>query len=162
MSLAFVRGTHRSPVNSPHKRPVTRKMFPFDDVVMIFANMQGSFVIKNFNNRNQFNREKICLQRLHHHCWLFPYKFGHVNDSLLLSAQKSWHRLIQGWAYRYYDKTFTSLCNYFFYKNTGVFSCYVIYLSLYSNNSCGILFVMVILTEELFAGYHLQNKRLTN
>ena len=23
-----------SPVNSPHKRPVTRKMFPFDDVIM--------------------------------------------------------------------------------------------------------------------------------
>ena len=26
-SLAFVRGIHRSPVNSPHKRPVTRKWF---------------------------------------------------------------------------------------------------------------------------------------
>ena len=33
-SLAFMRGIHRSPVNSPHKRPVTRKMFPFDDVIM--------------------------------------------------------------------------------------------------------------------------------
>ena len=33
-SLAFVQGIHRSPVNSPHKRPVTRKMFPFDDVIM--------------------------------------------------------------------------------------------------------------------------------
>ena len=28
-SLAFVRGNHRGPVNSPHKWPVTRKMFPF-------------------------------------------------------------------------------------------------------------------------------------
>ena len=26
--LAFVRGIHRGPVNSPHKWPVTRKMFP--------------------------------------------------------------------------------------------------------------------------------------
>ena len=34
-SLAFLRGIHRWPVNSPHKRPVTRKMFPFDDVIMI-------------------------------------------------------------------------------------------------------------------------------
>ena len=34
-SLAFVRGIHRRPVNSPHKGPVTRKMFPFDDVIMI-------------------------------------------------------------------------------------------------------------------------------
>ena len=33
-SLAFVRGIHRRPVNSPHKRPVMRKMFPFDDVIM--------------------------------------------------------------------------------------------------------------------------------
>ena len=33
-SLAFVRGIHRGPVNSPHKWPVTRKMFPFDDVIM--------------------------------------------------------------------------------------------------------------------------------
>ena len=33
-SLAFVRGIHRCPVNSPHKGPVTRKMFPFDDVIM--------------------------------------------------------------------------------------------------------------------------------
>ena len=33
-SLAFVRGIHWWSVNSPHKGPVTRKMFPFDDVIM--------------------------------------------------------------------------------------------------------------------------------
>ena len=33
-SLAFVWGIHRGPVNSPHKWPVTRKMFPFDEVIM--------------------------------------------------------------------------------------------------------------------------------
>ena len=33
-SLAFVRAIHRRPLNSPHKWPVTRKMFPFDDVIM--------------------------------------------------------------------------------------------------------------------------------
>ena len=33
-SLAFGRGIHRGPVNSPHKWPVTRKMVPFDDVIM--------------------------------------------------------------------------------------------------------------------------------
>ena len=31
-SLAFVRGFHRGPVNSPHKWPV-----PFDDVIMLFG-----------------------------------------------------------------------------------------------------------------------------
>ena len=33
-SLAFVRGIHWRPVNCPHKWPVTRKMFTFDDVIM--------------------------------------------------------------------------------------------------------------------------------
>ena len=34
-SLAFVRGIHRWPVNSPHEGPATRKMFPFHDVIML-------------------------------------------------------------------------------------------------------------------------------
>ena len=34
VSLAFVRVIHRWPVNSPHKWPVMRKMFPFDDIAM--------------------------------------------------------------------------------------------------------------------------------
>ena len=33
---AFVKGNHRGPVNFPHKWPVTRKMFPFDDVIIIW------------------------------------------------------------------------------------------------------------------------------
>ena len=33
-SLAFVWGIHGWPVNSPHKGPIIRKMFPFDDVIM--------------------------------------------------------------------------------------------------------------------------------
>ena len=36
-SLALVWGIHRWLVYSPHKGPVTRKMFPFDDVIMIIA-----------------------------------------------------------------------------------------------------------------------------
>ena len=31
--LAFVRGLHRWPVDSPHKGPVAREMFPLDDVI---------------------------------------------------------------------------------------------------------------------------------
>ena len=33
-SLAFVRGIHRGPVDSPHNWPFTREMFPFDYVIM--------------------------------------------------------------------------------------------------------------------------------
>ena len=36
-SLAFVRGIHRWPANSPHEGPLMRKMFPFDDVIVIFV-----------------------------------------------------------------------------------------------------------------------------
>ena len=38
VSLAFVAGIHRRPVNSPHKWPVTRKIFPFHDVIMFCIN----------------------------------------------------------------------------------------------------------------------------
>ena len=36
-SLAFVWGIHQWPMNSPHKWPVTRKIFPFDDVIMFHS-----------------------------------------------------------------------------------------------------------------------------
>ena len=42
-SLAFVRGIHRWPVNSPHKGPVTRKMFPFDYVIIIGESLRESW-----------------------------------------------------------------------------------------------------------------------
>ena len=42
-SLAFVRGIHRSPVNSQHKKPVTWIMFPFDDVKLFSC--QNHYVI---------------------------------------------------------------------------------------------------------------------
>ena len=48
--LAFVWGIQRSPVNSQHKGPVTRKMFPFGDVI----------TIKNCYN-DEKKRHKFCL-----------------------------------------------------------------------------------------------------
>ena len=41
-SLAFVEGIHRWPVNSPHKGPITRKIFSFGDVVMYINIMYGT------------------------------------------------------------------------------------------------------------------------
>ena len=47
-SLACVRGIHLWPVNSPYKGRVTRKMFPFDDVIKTqcvwFDNMKDMLV----------------------------------------------------------------------------------------------------------------------
>ena len=55
-SLAHVRGIHRGPVNSPHKGPVTRKMFPFDDVIMITP----CVVIPPINGVRKFQPDSQC------------------------------------------------------------------------------------------------------
>ena len=47
-SLAFVWEIHRGPVNFSHKWPVTRKMFPFDDVIM---NDYSSRVLKRVSQQ---------------------------------------------------------------------------------------------------------------
>ena len=62
-SLAFVWGIHRSPVNSPHKWPVTRKMFPFDDVIMssIFSHYHpASGVTQTFYTMRLADCDTIC------------------------------------------------------------------------------------------------------
>ena len=43
----FVRGIHRWPVNSPHEWPVTRKMFPFDDVIMQYGGPKLPYTVKS-------------------------------------------------------------------------------------------------------------------
>ena len=48
-SLASVRGMHRWLVNSPHKGPVTRKMLPFDDVIMTIWKSKENLICSYFN-----------------------------------------------------------------------------------------------------------------
>ena len=57
-SLAFVRGIHRGPVNSPHKWPVTRKMFPFGDVI-ISTNKSNASGVKELVRWSHANEPKI-------------------------------------------------------------------------------------------------------
>ena len=53
VSLAFVRGIHRWPVNHPHRGPVTQKMFPFDDVIMSYiTGSDWHFSGASFNSLN--------------------------------------------------------------------------------------------------------------
>ena len=51
-SLAFVWGIHRWPVNSPHKWPVTQKIFPFDDVIMILYDWVTVLGVKELHHDN--------------------------------------------------------------------------------------------------------------
>ena len=83
-SLAFVRGIHRRPVNSPHKWPVTRKMFLFDDVIMRLIDINTGTVekfrgissdIQNKVNRDPFYQHGLTLisawicNYIHHKVW---------------------------------------------------------------------------------------------
>ena len=55
-SLAFVWGIHRGPVNSPHTWPVTRKMFPFDDVIMKILEQPCSQISKTLGSTSIWYR----------------------------------------------------------------------------------------------------------
>ena len=50
-SLVFVRGINQWLVNSPHKGPVTRKMFPFDHVIMLDSNWTFPDCNSSLNSR---------------------------------------------------------------------------------------------------------------
>ena len=41
-------GIYRRPVNSPHKLPVTRKIFPFDDVIMVITCQNARILVWRF------------------------------------------------------------------------------------------------------------------
>ena len=73
-SLAFVKESHRWPVNSVHKRPVTRKMFPFDDVIIDFK----SWVFR-----------LICTWRV--------FELRHLQELVLLPTGYQGHILITFW-----------------------------------------------------------------
>ena len=68
-SLAFVRGIHRGPVNSPHKWPVTRKMFPFDDVIMYRASATTNCI----TSQELYTRFAL-------YCELVMFNFTHIRQ----------------------------------------------------------------------------------
>ena len=56
-SLAFVRGIHRWRLNSPLKGPVTQKMFPFDDViVMLQCIVQTNKICQNIIKQSPYQQ----------------------------------------------------------------------------------------------------------
>ena len=59
VSLAFVRGIHRWPVNSPRKWPVTRKMFPFDDVIIYRWQARAISARKYYCCKLEYHRQRF-------------------------------------------------------------------------------------------------------
>ena len=80
-SLAFVREIHRGPVNFPHKWPVTRKMFPFDDVIMeqvhwrIYAWRSNVLTIEAETKWPPFRRRDFQIHFHEWKCMNFDYDF---------------------------------------------------------------------------------------
>ena len=104
-SLAFLREIHRWPVNSPHKGPVTREMFPFDDVIMWNICLLPSFSLEIcccvvLTNRGQ-DKRSFCLGHLLQckNIWILinsvPLKFapkGLIYKNSQLVQVKGWFR----------------------------------------------------------------------
>ena len=76
-SLAFVRGIHRWPVNFPHKWPVTRKMFPFDDVIM--QNRQPWCLMGNIAYLIEILEHFANVSGLENYCMLLKYYANNSN-----------------------------------------------------------------------------------
>ena len=118
-SLAFVRGIHRWPVNSPHKGPVTRKMFPFDDVIMDSSSAMsvditfGSAFIKP-DQRNPWIKDQIKITLLPTISHLLLPNFvscgrafpSHMTQNLVTVGAKLWTAdrfIVDPWSMDYAD-----------------------------------------------------------
>ena len=84
-SLAFVRGIHWWPVNSPHKGPVARKMFPFDDVIMppteAFASTKSDYPENSYCYDPQKHHYRTIMTNCTHGFSLFQ-RVGNLNHDL--------------------------------------------------------------------------------
>ena len=109
-SLTFVRGIHRGPVNSPHKWPVTRRVSPPDDVIMISMHISFKRTTANCNSpkrntaklTNAFDRLK---RTFHQSQYLMPplinvwHSSGKESTHLYTWTTFQWRsfRCVQGW-----------------------------------------------------------------
>ena len=78
-SLVFVRGIHRWPVDSPHKGPVTRTMFPSDDIIMVFP------AYLHWQHLPQWVYHYFCCL-----IWLRDTSHGEVNMVAAVGLAPSW------------------------------------------------------------------------
>ena len=104
-SLAFVRGIHRWPVNSPQKWLVTRNMSPFDDVIRLIitatSNSPCSLTcdssINILNYRETSNNRRILVgNNIVHH--LDVVGASPVDSAPTTSSFSTWRMASMDWA----------------------------------------------------------------
>ena len=84
-SLAFVQGIHWWPVNFPHKWPVTRKMFPFDDVIII---SHTPWIYSKHNHNQTIHNKTLCTfynAILYADFWLSKYLLTDIDYHLIVN-----------------------------------------------------------------------------
>ena len=99
-SLAFVWGIDRWPVNFPHKWPVTRKMFPFDDVIIFWEIRfqdecwrdnkyckRFQFAVSKWLRRLTVKGVPIIMIRRYHDCIIFMIEIPYPENGLCFEIQ---------------------------------------------------------------------------
>ena len=89
-SLAFVQQIHLGPVNSPHKWPVTRKLFPFDEVIMAWRNImtKGWLALVTKNMYSNCRCDRIYLLKLTPYLKMCVNKRFPCDDMFYFSVNK--------------------------------------------------------------------------
>ena len=80
-SLSFVRGIHRLSVNFPHKGPVTRKMFPFDDAIMLIwlkLPVCNKCNVAKLAVSPLWSKDTIGCHKFSEHCFLSVRAYGYI------------------------------------------------------------------------------------
>ena len=83
-SLAFVRGSHRSPVNSPHKVTVTRKMFHLvtsswiEKILRSVNNFKWTRILSFHATVNKLRYDNVRLTRVVHNGWAYLGRHYHI------------------------------------------------------------------------------------
>ena len=97
-SLAIVRGIHRSPVDSPGKGPVSRKVFSFDDITMNWFNNNHWFLSKYYASSvisisteivNSHDTMSFCLGQNGRHFTHDIYRFIFANEKFCVLIKLS-------------------------------------------------------------------------
>ena len=96
-SLAFASRNHRWPVDSSHKGPVTRKMFPFDDVTITKTFIGVPIGLTPYVNLEEYKQITIAIKRDVFKHW----------KKIVFRLQKKYDLRLQ---YSIHDELFLYLC----------------------------------------------------
>ena len=124
-SLAFVRGIHRWPVNFPHKGPATRKMFPFDDVILPRFPVKISFTpegLKLAIRRRRGKRFHVMMSPWSQIQISGNWSREHINHDIYIHIKKNGHS--QTWNFHRFQLNSGHVLNsYAFQVLVKIFEC---------------------------------------